>query len=380
MTTNQELSTRHSDTEGIRVLHLIDSLALGGAERMAVNLCNALATAGCEVHLCATRCSGPLKVFLGPEVTLLTLEKKRAFDTAAIRKLKRYIHDHSIQIIHAHSSSFFMGRLMKFFTGVRLVWHDHNGKRPDRVKENLILKVASWRFDAVICVNDLLKKWAIKHLKVRQDQVSYLPNFPGFPCLEADELSTLSGNRDSRIVSVANLRYPKDHMTLIRAMSVVNEADPDAHLLLVGQDLEDDYSDSLKKLIRELGLDSHLHLLGGRTDIAAILSECSIGVLSSSSEGLPVSLLEYGLAGLAVVCTDVGECSSVLGHGKYGRVVPPASPALLADALIELLSDEPRRTGMGELFREEVGRNYSSNAVSKQVVSIYQEVINGAHN
>ena len=380
MTKNQEPSTRPSDTDEIRVLHLIDSLALGGAERMAVNLCNALAEAGCEAHLCATRLGGPIAEFINPRVQFIELKKRSTLDVAAIFRLRNYIQQNRIQIVHAHSSSFFIGCLMKCLTGVRLVWHDHYGdseKLKDR-RAGVLLRLSRC-FDWIFSVNELLRCWAVENLHTASDRVSYLKNFPSLD-ESAPLQSELLGIKAKRIVCTARLHRQKDHITLIRAMSVVNEADSDAHLLLVGQDLEDDYSDSLKKMIRELGLNSHVHLLGGRTDIAAILSECSIGVLSSSSEGLPVSLLEYGLAGMAVVCTDVGECSSVLGHGKYGRVVPPGSPALLADALIELLSDESRRTGMGELFGEEVGRNYSNNAVSEKVICIYQGVINGAQN
>ena len=50
------------------------------------------------------------------------------------------------------------------------------------------------------------------------------------------------------------------------------------------------------------------------------------GVLSSVSEGLPVSLLEYGMAGLPVIVTDVGQCAEVVGNGRFGRVVPPGKP------------------------------------------------------
>lgn len=347
---------------------------------MAVNLCNALAEAGCEAHLCATRLGGPIAEFINPRVQFIELKKRSTLDVAAIFRLRNYIQQNRIQVVHAHSSSFFIGCLMKCLTGVRLVWHDHYGDSEKlRNRRAGILQQLSRCFDWVFSVNDLLRNWAVEHLHADSDKVSYLKNFPSLN--KSDPLqSELPGNRARRIVCTARLHSQKDHKTLIRAMAVVNQSEPDAHLLLVGEDLEDDYSRSLKKLITESKLDKHVHLLGGRTDISAILSECSIGVLSSSSEGLPVSLLEYGLTGLGVVCTDVGECSSVLGHGKYGVVAPPASPALLADPLIELLSDEPRRTGMGALFREEVGRNYSSHAVSKQVVSIYQEVINGAQN
>ncbi len=342
---------------------------------MAVNLCNALAQAGCEAHLCATRLSGPMAEFINPHVQFLELKKRSTLDVAAIFRLRNYIRQYGIAIVHAHSSSFFMGCLMKWLTGVRLVWHDHYG---DRVKlrgdRAGILQRLSRSFDWVFSVNELLRCWAVENLLCDSERVSYLQNFPSLDNM-APLQHELPGTRVKRIVCTARLHSQKDHMTLIRAMAIVVQSEPDAHLLLVGQDLQDDYSDSLKKMIRELGLNSHVHLLGGRTDIAAILSECSIGVLSSASEGLPVSLLEYGLVGLAVVCTDVGECSSVLGHGKYGMVVPPKTPEALATAMIGLLSNTTERITLGRCFRKQVEQNYSGKAIAREVEKIYSMIL-----
>ena len=375
MTKNQKLETKHSATDKIRVLHLIDSLALGGAERMAVNLCNALAQAGCEAHLCATRLSGPMAGFINPDVQFLELKKRSTLDVAAIFRLRNYIRQHGIQIVHAHSSSFFMGCLMKSLTGVRLVWHDHYGDS-EKLKDRRagIMQQLSRSFDWVFSVNELLRCWAVESLNVNSDKVLYLQNFPSLD-KTAPLQNELPGIRAKRIVCTARLHKQKDHMTLILAMAIVNQSEPDAHLLLVGQDLEDDYSRSLKKLIRELHLDPHVHLLGGRTDIAAILSECTVGVLSSASEGLPVSLLEYGLAGLAVVCTDVGECSHVLQEGKFGKVVTAKAPENLAQAMIEVLQNRTQRESFAKSYHAHVEEHYSARGVAARIFKVYMKLI-----
>ena len=90
----------------MKVLQLIDSLDIGGAERVAVNFANALAENSISSHLCVTRLEGPLKDFIKSDVKYLVLNKRKTLDLNAISKLSKYIKSEGIQIIHAHSSSF----------------------------------------------------------------------------------------------------------------------------------------------------------------------------------------------------------------------------------------------------------------------------------
>jgi len=368
-------STVNSSSDQIRVLHLIDSLAFGGAERMAVNLCNVLVEAGCELHLCSTRKSGPLKDFIASDVHFMDLNRRWVLDWLAILRLWKYVRQNEIQIIHAHSSSFFVGCLMKWMIGTRIVWHDHNGKRTESIDSNWKIRLLSPSFDAVFCVSETLRKWAVGHLRVPSSRVSYLPNFPAFENGSRRLMNPLPGEKAKRIVCIANLRQPKDHLTLVTAMKLVSDKVPDVHVLLVGADYQDSYSSLLKERIESAGLNTRIHVLGRRADIPAILQHCSIGVLSSESEGLPVSLLEYGLAGLAVVCTDVGECAAVLGNGEYGEVVPAQDPEALAAGLTGFLQNEGRRLDLGARFKRHVEECHSATAVAGQVKKIYESLV-----
>ncbi len=87
---------------------------------------------------------------------------------------------------------------------------------------------------------------------------------------------------------------------------------PKWSLHLVGKDFNDDYSLKLNNLIESLDLKKNIFLYGSKPDISNILRQCEIGLLSSKSEGLPLALLEYGLANLPVIATKVGECESVI--------------------------------------------------------------------
>jgi len=357
-----------------RVLQLIDSLDIGGAERMSVNLANALTQKGVESFLCATRKGGALESMLDGDVTCFVLHKQSTLDMKALYRLVRFIKKNGINVIHAHSTSFFTAVLVKPFTGVKIVWHDHYGNaelletRP--VKS---LRYASYFFDAVISVNEKLAEWSRKHLLISDDKIAYLPNFAELS-LQHTNLE-LPGDPAKRIVCLANLRRQKDHMTLLHAFKTFHAQHPDWHLLLVGEDRKDDYSAELKAYITKAGLENSVHILGARSDSADILLASAIGVLSSASEGLPVALLEYGLAGLPVVVTDVGQCPEVLAYGAYGKVIPAKESKILAESILKLIEDEVYRESIALKFNVHVIEKYSSKAVIQKLVRIYGEVL-----
>lgn len=361
----------------LRVLHLIDSLSLGGAERMAVNICNELASRGHNVHLCASRFGGPLDAALSPAVRFFILGRTSKFDMAAVLRLSRYVRTERIQIAHAHSSSFFLAVLLKLFTGIKIVWHDHYGGGKRKADfSTWILRICSRAFAWSIAVNEDLLFWARANLPSLGGCITYLPNFPDLGAPAPDPLE-LPGNRSSRIVCAARLHPQKDQLTLVRAMRQVTAVRPDAVLFLVGHDSGDAYARSVRSLIEEFGLLESIYVLGARTDVADILAQCSLGVLSSRSEGLPVALLEYGLAGLPVVCTDVGDCGRVLGAGKYGVLVPPSDADSLARGITEIMSDCELRVTLARSFKKHVAENYSKTRACTELLEVYKAVSGG---
>ena len=368
-----------SNNQPLRIMHMIDSLALGGAERVAVNLCNTLAEQDHQVHLCATRQLGPLLEFVSDKIACFTINKKHILDLPAFWRLRTYVKQQRIQIIHAHSSSYLWAVLIKLLVvqKVSIYWHVHGGKQPDSIAKNLMIRVFSPFLNHVYCVNNHLLKWAKKHLYGSPSRITYLSNFPAKQKSSHTSIN-LPGKIEHRIVCLANLRYPKNHTTLVMAMENILQHDKNAHLILVGADNQDDYSNKLKKLINRMKLENHTHILGQRTDAYTIIQQCAIGVLSSESEGLPLALLEYGLAGLSVICTNVGECAEVLEHGKHGLLVPAKNPDALADAITQLLYNSALRKQLGASFQKHVANTYSAETITKRVVADYKALI-GKH-
>ena len=105
-------------------------------------------------------------------------------------------------------------------------------------------------------------------------------------------------------------------------------------------------------------------------DIQHILSQATIGVLSSKSEGLPISLLEYGLAKLPAIVTNVGECNLIIKNLSF--IVPPSNSIILANALQLLVKSKEKREVLAIQINEIVTTSFSKEAAIFKIIEIYK--------
>lgn len=358
----------------LNVMHITDTLAVGGAERMAVNLVNLLPRERYSPHLCTTRDEGPLAELVAGDVGRLRLTRRQRFDIGAVRQLVGYIRRNRIRVLHAHENSLFIAVAASLFPPrPAVVWHDNYGRCELEERPAWLYRLAAAGVGGVIAVNQTLVEWSRRRLGLPEQRVWYVPNcvYEGGPSRPPGDLP---GEAGGRIVCVANLRPQKDHLNLVRAMAVVAGDFPAAHLLLVGGGTDQTHRRAIEQEIARLGLGGQVTLLGERSDVGAILRACDVGVLSSASEGLPLSLLEYGMAGLPAVTTRVGQCAEVLDDGRAGILVPPARPDLLGQALASVLSSREARARMAEVLQRRVREVYSPDAVILQVCGVYDAV------
>jgi glycosyltransferase involved in cell wall biosynthesis len=361
-------------TPGLRVMQLVDSLSAGGMERVAVNLANGLLGLGWESYLCFSRSGGALETDLWPGVRTVGLGRRSRYDLSAILRLSSHLRSNNISVLHCHSSSIFLGMMASLLAGsTRVVWHDHYGECDSIPRPSWPYRLASTRMQAVLAVNSKLAAWSRANLRVPEGRVFYIPNFVTEDSSE-DRAVDLPGQQGLRIVCVANLRPQKDHQNLLQAMRLVLKEVPHAHLLLVGLPGEMSYVDQVRQTMEQDSLKDRVTWLGLRRDVHAILRSCDVGVLSSSSEGLPLSLLEYGMTGLSVVTTDVGQCAEVLDHGNAGVLVPANDSTKLGQALVDLLKDDPRRRELGRRLQDRVRDQYGERQILQRITEIYQTI------
>ncbi|MEG9328938.1 glycosyltransferase [Salinimicrobium catena] len=353
----------------MRVLQLIDSLRSGGAEKMSVSYANALAKRIDGSYLCCTRMEGLLKKEVTPEVGYLFLHKRSRLDISAFLKLRKFIQENKIDIIQAHSSSWFLALIVKLSSKeVKLIWHDHYGRELGERKSGL-LRPASRFFDGVIVVNSALQRWSQKNLYCRN--IKFFRNFLPDNSI-SDNKVDLKGGDSFKIVCVANFRPQKDHLTLLKAFKQVVSRVENITLHLIGKFKNDDYTKKIKSYIIKNYLQDKVFVYGEQEKPFHLLGQANLGVLSSVSEGLPLALLEYGYAGLPVICTEVGECPEVIKTN--GILVPPGKPDVLVNAFLKYFSSKKRSQEDAKAFQREIIQHYTEQNVIVEVVEFFSSL------
>lgn len=356
----------------MRVLQLIDSLSPGGAEKMAVNIANALLPHVEGSYLCCTRKKGLLKQNLKDGVQYLFLNKKRSLDLKAFIKLKIYIKEHQIDIVHAHSTSYFLAGLLKVSgSNFKLVWHDHYGESESlETRRFAVLSFFSHFFAGIISVNKILKDWAFGNLKC--DNVIEIKNFISETQESKTSEQKLKGNlTDFKLICVANLRPQKDHLNLLKAFELL---DPSLQisLHLIGENPITNHSISILGAIKNSPVHHKIFYYGTQKDIIPLLLQANLGILSSRSEGLPLALLEYGIAGLPVICTNVGHCSEVIRNN--GKIVEVNNPNQIANSILEYFEDPVLMKTHSDNYQSAVINNFSEREIMLQLIQFYSKL------
>lgn len=351
---------------------MVEHLLPGGAERMAVNISNLLSENGYHVVLCTTRAKGALESEVYSEVRVKCLNKRCFFDFIAFGKLFLIVKQDKIDIIHAHSSSVVWACFVKlFFPSIKIIWHDHYGSRQTDKRSNVVYRQLSPIISGIITVSDKLKIWSIQNMKIaNKENIVCLNNFPVLSLYYKKKVRL----NEINILLLSNLRKEKDHMNFLHAFLSIKDKlkSYNVQVFFAGMYWHDDYYKQLNDFIHENKISDYIQFLGSINNVSELLSNSDIGVICSVFEGLPVSLLEYGLAGLPVVVTNVGQCAEVVDNGNAGILVPPSDPHALAEALLCLIENSEKRKFFGIRLKKRVEEEFGA----EKFLEIYVKLIN----
>ena len=270
-------------------------------------------------------------------------------DVLAVGEVLRLIRRHRPHIVHAHSSKAgIVGRLAAYRAGVPVrIFTVHGWSFAAYTPP------ASWLFGAadrlmcpstsmIVCPADAVRTAGLRARTCRADRSIVIPNAVDVAACRRARHSA----HTARIVSVGRLAFPKTFSTLLRALAAV---EPGMFRAAIAGDGPQRHE--LEGEIAALGLTNAVQLLGTRADVADVLADSDLFVLSSRSECLPMSVIEAMAAGLPVVASAVGGVPELVEQGRTGMLVPPDDPALLADAIARLIGDAGLRRRMGEAGR-----------------------------
>ena len=147
-----------------KILQIVDSLEIGGTERMSANIYNTLTSEGIENYLVVSRQVGPIYNFITEKSNVFFLGKKSVLDFFSFYKLFKLIRANKPSIIHVHQTSIYWAFILKLLSPrIIFIWHDHWGFS-DLLKDSdrKAIKFFSFLLDGVVCVNDKIRDWNIQ--------------------------------------------------------------------------------------------------------------------------------------------------------------------------------------------------------------------------
>lgn len=349
-----------------RVAHVSESLETGGLEKLLVEFARHADRARFDLRFLTLGGPGHLTAeieALGWPVHALGMPT--GLRPRAVLALARRFRRDRVDVVHTHSEGPLIYAVPAArLAGVRRVIHTRHhgpdlGNNSPRARRAVAL-LARW-VDRVVCVADAGAR-AVVTEGVPADRVVTVWNG-----IDVDRFAYTGPRPAGPAVIVARLVAEKDHATLLRAWSLVAAVDPDFRLEIAG---DGPCLTELTFLAGSLGLGDRVRFLGRVDDVPGLLGRASLLVLSSTMEGISLTLLEAMARGLPVVATRVGGNPEVVVDGTSGLLVPPNSPADLAAALLSLRRDPVLGLRMGRAGRARAERAFDV----RRTVASYEDL------
>ena len=362
----------------LRIMLVVDSLSLGGAERVALDLCTGLLERGCRVWIAhvGTVHDNPLVAeFRQLGIVPIDLAARHIADVGALVRLLSAIRRHDIDVLHTHLIyADVLGRVASRLARVPVVSTVHNVlagiQRAPRHRYWLEVVTARLMCDQVAVVTERTKGELERAWGLSPNRTSHVPN--GVALDRWLEVPAKAAEPRFRMINVASLTRQKDQRTLLRAVDILRTSHEDVSCSIVGQG---PLASDLQAFARELGLGSHVEFLGSTPDVASRMADADVFVLTSSWEGMPISAIEAAAAGRPAVVTDVGANAEIVEHGVTGWVVPPGDPAAVASALSRLAADPDHRARMGRAARTRAVERFSHQRMLDRYLELYAQTL-----
>jgi len=371
----------HLATSGrIRVLLLIGELGRGGAERQLSELASRMDDERYEpVVCCLAPPSGLFEVIRGAGVEVVSLNKLPGIGLASLLELVRIVRRLRPAVIHSYLFSanwrgLLVGRMLRvpvIISSVRNVdFH------PSLVM-TLLDRFMGIFVDQVIANADAVRRFVVDRHWIDDGRVHVVYNGVGYERLDAavrnHELRVVEQpGRRPTVVKVASLTPKKDHSTFLEAAVLVIRKIPDARFLVVGGGR---LQRKLERMVRELGLQDHVVLVGETSNVPGLLVDADVSVLTSLREGCSNALLESMALGTPIVATDVGGNRELVRDGVEGFIVPAGDAKAVADRIIQLLENQELRVRMGRAGRARIDRRFTAARMVGDTVRLYERLL-----
>lgn len=363
----------------MKIIQLVYSLCSGGAERFVVSLSNCLVEAGHEVEVCMLLddvVDGLAfnKPFLKPEVRFHSMKLSTGFSLSKKRKVEKYIESQHPDVVHCHLNVIpYIFGLAYRDKSIRFVHTLHS------VAENAAGSKYQYGLNRFFYRKGLIQPVTIS-LKCQESYVKFyhLHNAPYIDngCAAVtpssvfetvrNEMETLKRGKDIPVfIHVARFAPPKNQQLLVDAFNYLYNNNMEFALLVLGSGFQ-----SGKGLELQRKACPNIHFLGEKENVGDYLLNSDAFCLTSTREGLPISLLEALSAGVTPICTPVGGIPDVIEDGVMGYLSEDVSLLSYLSAVHRFLEC---RLDSGALKRH-FENHFSMQACAEKYLEIYKSV------
>lgn len=366
----------------MRILQVIPTLWVGGAERIAASLARRLRRSGHTVGVVsmfgASASGASIDRDLASDgIEVHFLDKRYGVDPRMIPRTARVLTSFRPDVVHTH-----LGVLKYVLPALaaarrcRVVHTVHNMAEREVERPSQLIQYVAFRSLVVpVAIGEAVaasirRVYRLPVCRVIPNGISVLDCAPQ-PRAREDVRAELDIPRAAPVfLAVGRFDPQKDHATLVRAFASQRLRAAGAHLLLAG---DGELRGEAERLARALGASDRVRFLGVRSDIPRVLAAADVFVLSSRWEGSPLSVMEAMASGRSVVATAVGCVPELVPEGT-GCLVPPGDPGALEAAMLQLARDLPLAHAWGAAAGEVARARFDASAMTRAYEALYAEV------
>ena len=360
----------------MKILHVITTLDIGGAERLMVDLLPRINKENIVDLLLFNGMETPFKNELiknGVNIYHLSCwqgikHHLEVYNPINIIRLRKFIGQYDI--IHTHNTAcqFYVPlALKKCKSSVMLVTTEHSTSNRRRSMRwfHLIDKWMYRRYNAIVCISGKTSENLMKHIGIT-DKIRTIYNGVNVDRF-IKPITDISTHSIFVVSMIAAIRKEKDHETLLRAMS---HLPINYKLQLAGQDF-DNRIPALKKLCKELGIEKRVDFMGARSDVPEILANSDVVVLSSHWEGFGLAAVEAMASGRPLIASDVGGLRDVVDGA--GVLFPHGDDKVLAEK-IQYLCEHPDEYCEVAKRCQEKAKQYDISVMAENYLDLYKKL------
>jgi glycosyltransferase involved in cell wall biosynthesis len=365
----------------VKIVHLITTLGVGGAEKHLLWLGEGQRAAGHEVSVIYLKGDGELSdAFAASGISTEKIPFEGFRDLwRALGGIDRRLKELQPDVLHSHLlKADALSAMVGHRAGVPVVVSSkHNDERALlRSGVGFVHGLLTRRVDRVIALSDHVARFVAQHGHVPREAITRI-----YYGVDAESLRASRTREEVReelgidaaakvLVCVGRLADQKDHPTLLRALSLLPS---DVVLLVVGGDPFGDGRNRLEALAASSGVAERTYFLGIRHDVPDLLEASDLFVLPSLWEGLGLVFLEAMAVRLPIVASNVSAIPEVVEDGVSGWLVPPADPEALAAAILEACGNDADRLARGVAGYMRLLERFALPRMVDQTLKVYDE-------